>query len=84
MQSSHTNEISCYFQAGETNFNRAMLFNIGYKESLKFHDFKCFVFHDVDLIPEDDKNYYGCPTAPRHLSVAVDKFNYRYAGRVSS
>ncbi len=55
-----------------------MLFNIGYKEALKFHDFKCFIFHDVDLIPENDKNYYGCPTAPRHLSVAVDKFGYRY------
>ncbi|CAB4035829.1 beta-1,4-N-acetylgalactosaminyltransferase bre-4-like, partial [Paramuricea clavata] len=64
-------------QAGETPFNRAMLFNIGYKEALAFHDFKCFVFHDVDLMPENDKNYYGCPTAPRHLSVAIDKFQYR-------
>lgn len=64
-------------QAGETPFNRAMLFNIGYKEALSFHDFNCFVFHDVDLIPENDNNYYGCPTAPRHLSVAIDKFQYR-------
>ena len=64
-------------QAGSTPFNRAMLFNIGYIEALQFHDFKCFIFHDVDLIPENDKNYYGCPSAPRHLSVAVDKFNYR-------
>jgi hypothetical protein len=55
-----------------------MLFNIGYKEALSFHDFKCFVFHDVDLIPENDNNYYGCPTAPRHLSVAIDKFQYRF------
>ena len=55
-----------------------MLFNIGFNESLRYHDFRCFVFHDVDLIPEDDRNYYGCPDAPRHLSVAIDKFQYRY------
>lgn len=31
----------------------------------------------MDLIPEDDRNEYSCPASPRHLSVAVDKFNYR-------
>ena len=64
-------------QAGDTIFNRAMLFNIGFKEALKFDQYECFIFHDVDLIPEDDRNEYSCPASPRHLSVAVDKFNYR-------
>ncbi|KAJ7353783.1 hypothetical protein OS493_032368 [Desmophyllum pertusum] len=64
-------------QAGDTVFNRAMLFNIGFKEALKFDQYDCFIFHDVDLIPEDDRNEYSCPSSPRHLSVAVDKFNYR-------
>ncbi|KAM7430624.1 hypothetical protein ABFA07_018699 [Porites harrisoni] len=64
-------------QAGETPFNRAMLFNIGYKESLKFDQYECFIFHDIDLIPEDDRNEYSCPSSPRHLSVAIDKFSYR-------
>ena len=64
-------------QAGNTIFNRAMLFNIGFKEALKFDQYECFIFHDVDLIPEDDRNEYSCPASPRHLSVAVDKFNYR-------
>lgn len=54
------------------------MFNIGYQEALKFDDYTCFVFHDVDLIPEDYRNDYGCSSSPRHLSVAVDKFNYRY------
>jgi len=58
-------------------FNRAGLFNIGYTEAIKMAEFDCFVFTDVDLVPEDDRNYYGCPTSPRHMSVAVDKFNYK-------
>ncbi|KAL9958834.1 hypothetical protein ACROYT_G035902 [Oculina patagonica] len=64
-------------QAGDTIFNRAILFNIGFKEAMKLDQYECFIFHDVDLIPEDDRNEYSCPTSPRHLSVAVDKFNYR-------
>merc|ERR1712072_435839 len=40
-------------------------------------DFDCLVFSDVDLLPENDRNYYGCPTSPRHMSVAVDTLNYR-------
>ena len=51
--------------------------NIGYEESLKDSDFGCFVFHDVDLILENDNALYSCPDKPRHLSSAVDKFNYR-------
>ena len=52
--------------------------NVGFKESLKYGDFSCFIFHDVDLIPEDDRNFYGCNISPAHMSVAVDKFNYRF------
>ena len=52
--------------------------NAGFKEALKYGEFNCFVFHDVDLIPEDDRNYYGCNISPAHMSVAVDKFNYQY------
>lgn len=58
-------------------FNRAMLMNVGFIEALKLRDFDCFFFHDVDLIPENDRNIYSCPDQPRHMSVAIDKFNYR-------
>jgi len=64
-------------QTGNDPFNRAILLNIGYKEALKFDQYECFIFHDVDLIPEDDRNEYSCPTSPRHLSAAVDIFLYR-------
>ncbi|ENN77797.1 beta-1,4-N-acetylgalactosaminyltransferase bre-4 isoform X3 [Dendroctonus ponderosae] len=64
-------------QDGEGPFNRAMLMNIGYIEGLKARTYDCFIFHDVDLLPEDDRNLYTCPEQPRHMSVAVDMFNYR-------
>ena len=33
-----------------------MLMNVGAAEALKAGDFQCFVFHDVDLVPEDDRS----------------------------
>ena len=66
------------FQVQPELFNRAALMNIGYLEAKKFSDYDCYVFHDVDLIPEEACNLYSCEGAPRHLSVAVDKFHYRY------
>ncbi|XP_015174394.1 PREDICTED: beta-1,4-N-acetylgalactosaminyltransferase bre-4-like [Polistes dominula] len=64
-------------QEGTGAFNRAMLMNVGYVEALKERTFDCFIFHDVDLLPEDDRNLYTCPEQPRHMSVAVDKFRYK-------
>nr|XP_002130226.1 beta-1,4-galactosyltransferase 2 [Ciona intestinalis] len=64
-------------QAGTGKFNRAKLMNVGYAESIKDHDFQCFAFHDVDLVLENDKSIYSCPSSPRHLSAGVDKFNYQ-------
>ncbi|KAJ8923249.1 hypothetical protein NQ315_001805 [Exocentrus adspersus] len=64
-------------QEGDGAFNRAMLMNIGYKEALAVRDFDCFIFHDIDLLPEDDRNLYTCPEQPRHMSVAVDIFKYK-------
>lgn len=64
-------------QHGDDPFNRAMLFNVGAAEALKQYDYQCFVFHDVDLMPEDDRNIYSCPVQPRHMSVAIDIFMYQ-------
>ncbi|KAK5981785.1 N-acetyllactosaminide 3-alpha-galactosyltransferase [Trichostrongylus colubriformis] len=64
-------------QVANQTFNRAKLMNVGFTEGLKLYPWQCFIFHDVDLLPEDDRNLYSCPTLPRHMSVAVDKFNYQ-------
>jgi hypothetical protein len=67
-------------QGGSTKdelFNRAMLFNVGFVEANKRGEYDCFIFHDVDLIPENDYNLYNCPVQPRHMSVAVDKMKYK-------
>eukprot|EP00794_Sanderia_malayensis_P013974 gene13974-15431_t len=72
-----TYQIFVVEQKDKSMFNRGKLMNVGFNESLKFADFDCFVFHDIDLLPENDKNFYGCNQSPAHLSVAVDKFNYK-------
>ncbi|XP_052809114.1 beta-1,4-N-acetylgalactosaminyltransferase bre-4-like [Mya arenaria] len=63
-------------QYGNKTFNKGRLMNIGFTEARKHDEFDCFIFHDVDLIPEDDRNMYTCSENPRHMSPAVDKFNY--------
>ncbi|XP_070189947.1 beta-1,4-N-acetylgalactosaminyltransferase bre-4-like isoform X2 [Littorina saxatilis] len=64
-------------QHGNQTFNKGRIMNAAFKEALKMYDFHCVIFHDVDLIPEDDRNMYTCPVMPRHMSVAVDSLNYR-------
>ncbi|WAR07168.1 BRE4-like protein [Mya arenaria] len=63
-------------QYGNKTFNKGRLMNIGFTEARKHGEFDCFIFHDVDLVPEDDRNMYTCSENPRHMSPAVDKFNY--------
>lgn len=65
-------------QVAEGLFNRAALMNIGYVESQKLGDWDCFIFHDIDLLPLDDRNLYNCPDQPRHMSVAVDTMGFKY------
>ncbi|XP_072911357.1 beta-1,4-galactosyltransferase 3 [Hemitrygon akajei] len=76
-------------QAGMSTFNRAKLLNVGVREAMKEADWDCLFFHDVDLIPEDDRNLYVCDAHPKHASVAMDKFGYKlpysgYFGGVSA
>ncbi|NXI49826.1 B4GT4 galactosyltransferase, partial [Chloroceryle aenea] len=64
-------------QAGSTKFNRAKLMNVGYLEALKEANWDCFIFHDVDLVPENDYNIYMCDRQPKHLVVGRNNTGYR-------
>lgn len=64
-------------QEGTDPFNKASLMNAGYVEAKKAGPWDCFVFHDVDMLPEDDRHLYHCSAQPRHLTVAIDKHNYK-------
>ncbi|XP_033626151.1 uncharacterized protein LOC117289235 isoform X2 [Asterias rubens] len=58
-------------------FNRAMLMNVGFLESLNFSKWDCFIFHDVDHVPLSDLNYYGCSGMPRHFLSGADRWKYK-------
>uniref|UniRef100_A0A182WCN3 Galactosyltransferase N-terminal domain-containing protein n=1 Tax=Anopheles minimus TaxID=112268 RepID=A0A182WCN3_9DIPT len=64
-------------QTAGSSFNRAELMNIGFVEAMKQKSWECMVFHDIDLLPMDDRNLYTCPDQPRHMSVAVDTFGFK-------
>eukprot|EP00944_MAST-04C_sp_MAST-4C-sp1_P012736 g12736.t1 len=72
-------------QVDEKRFNRAKLLNVGAVLASKSVDIGkiskgrdsrfCFIFHDVDLLPQSEQTLYSCPDkdeSPRHLSVYVD------------
>nr|CAH8833458.1 unnamed protein product [Trichobilharzia regenti] len=77
-------------QAGKTPFNRGLLLNVGVLHALDIDpSINCFIFHDVDLLPEKSENLYICDTELRHLSPAIDDFRYHppfinYAGGVAA
>lgn len=58
-------------------FNKASLMNVGFTEARAFADFDCFIFHDVDMLPQDDRNFYVCSPQPRHVGAFVDKWKYK-------
>jgi hypothetical protein len=60
-------------------FNRGILMNIGFKEAQSQESFDCFIFHDIDLLPENDGNLYTCPDEqqPRHMAFNIDIFQYK-------
>ncbi|XP_037748636.1 beta-1,4-galactosyltransferase 6 isoform X3 [Chelonia mydas] len=65
-----------HIKSGTQPFNRAMLFNVGFKEAMKDVAWDCVIFHDVDHLPENDRNYYGCGEMPRHFAAKLDKYMY--------
>ena len=70
-------------QKDKGSFNRAKLMNTAaisgldfYYNVRKFYP-DCYIFSDVDLLPENLKNLYGCLRSTAiHLADKIDKFNY--------
>ena len=71
--------VPCAMQVEPEIFNKAMLMNAGFTElrRLRDADLDCVIFHDVDMLPLDARNFYTCSTSPRHVGAFVDKFRYK-------
>ena len=41
-------------------FNKGAIMNAAFLEARKLDNFTCFVFHDVDMVPETDFALYRC------------------------
>lgn len=71
-------QVFIIFQAHGYWFNKGALYNAGFIEAMKVRQWDCFIFHDIDMVPMDDRNLYDCPRInPRHMAVDVDLCSYR-------
>lgn len=68
------------FQYGTAPFNKGRIMNAAFEYAQKLA-VDCVIFHDVDVLPEDDRIPYGCPQLPRHLGGRVSTLEYKYALR---
>lgn len=66
-------------QSGFDYFNKGRVMNAGFLEATKVFPAPCVIFHDVDMLPEDDRNTYNCSAkgVPKHLSPATNTLDYR-------
>ena len=73
----------------QRKFNRGKLLNIGFDLARKAHrKHDVFIFHDVDLLPQDDLGpwYSRFPVKPLHIARVWDRYsnNPKYFGGVVS
>ena len=67
-------------QVDKHPFNRAAVMNAGFLETMRMDNFTCYVFHDVDMVPETDLAVYNCPPSAQemvHMAVSVSRWKYR-------
>ncbi|XP_050549624.1 beta-1,4-galactosyltransferase 4-like [Spodoptera frugiperda] len=46
---------------------KGSLYNAAFLETQRFGTWDCLIFHDVDLIPEDERISYSCPEHPTQI-----------------
>eukprot|EP00057_Strongylocentrotus_purpuratus_P017547 XP_011672021.1 PREDICTED: beta-1,4-galactosyltransferase 6 [Strongylocentrotus purpuratus] len=57
--------------------NRGLMKNVGYQMAkLSGTLWDCYVFHDVDYVPINSTNYYGCDDYPKHYATKLEEFKY--------
>ena len=62
---------------GDLPFNKGLSMNAGFIEASKEEEWDCYIFHDVDLLPENSKNIYGChPDTPKLMAVSISAYGY--------
>ncbi len=86
-------------QLGQDPFNRGKLLNVGAMEAIRERLKKCtsenayqnlcLIFHDIDMIPQNQEIPYNCTLSPILLSTAAEQFNFtrpypRFFGGVSA
>lgn len=54
-------------------FNRAKMLNYGATLAINLN-YDCLILHDIDLLPLNTGNIYGCTKSPRHMSSSLDTF----------
>jgi glycosyltransferase involved in cell wall biosynthesis len=62
------------------NQNTLAAFTAGFLEvnKMNFAAFDCFIFHDVDLVPENERNLYRCnPSYPKRFVWSRELNKYR-------
>ena len=58
--------------------NRGLMRNIGYQMARNSGtEWDCYVFHDVDYVPINATNDYGCDGFPKHFATNLEEFNYQ-------
>ncbi|CAG9529615.1 unnamed protein product, partial [Cercopithifilaria johnstoni] len=63
-------------QYGNDLFNKGRIMNAAFRLAERL-DVSCVIFHDVDMFPQDDRNFYGCPSTPRHIGAFVSNLGYQ-------
>uniref|UniRef100_A0A914XRV4 Beta-1,4-N-acetylgalactosaminyltransferase n=1 Tax=Plectus sambesii TaxID=2011161 RepID=A0A914XRV4_9BILA len=63
-------------QRGSGMFNKGRLLNAAFDYARGNYRVDCVIFHDVDMLPEDDHIPYSCAKWPMHLGAYVNTFNY--------
>ena len=64
-------------QFDDKPFNRGRLLNIGFNE--KKNEYTNFIFHDVDMLPVENKAWYKVVEVPTHYAAIVEQFGWNLA-----